>query len=84
MKQLTIYDFLDDPDYFININETPTTNDQLLPEFEDHEPSMTPIETLITNCINRHIKHGSFPSLDEAKAIEILDMINGRYNDVSY
>lgn len=47
---------------------------------EDSEPSMTPLETLISNRINQHIDKGTFPTLEEAQAIHILDSINYRYN----
>ena len=47
---------------------------------EDSEPSMTPLETLISNRINQHIEKGTFPTLEEAQAIYILDSINYRYN----
>ena len=47
---------------------------------EDSEPSMTPLETLISNRINQHIEKGTFPTLEEAQAIHILDSINYRYN----
>lgn len=42
--------------------------------------TMTPLETLISNRITQHIDNSSFPSLEEAKTIYILDMINSKYN----
>lgn len=48
--------------------------------FVEDEPSMTPLETLISNRINKHIEEGTFPSLEEAQTIHILDSINYRYN----
>ena len=47
---------------------------------EDSEQSMTPLEALISNRINQHIEKGTFPTLEEAQAIHILDSINYRYN----
>ena len=44
------------------------------------EPSMTPLEELISNRIAKHLEQGTFPSLEEAQAIHILDSINYRYN----
>ena len=46
----------------------------------DSELVYTPIEELITNKINKHIKDGTFPTLNEAQAIHILDSINSKYN----
>ena len=46
----------------------------------DSELVSTPIEDLITNQINKHIKDGTFPTLNEAQAIHILDSINSKYN----
>lgn len=48
--------------------------------FVEDEPSMTPLETLISNRINQHIEKNTFPTLEEAQAIHILDSINYRYN----
>lgn len=47
---------------------------------DDKEVVMTPLERLISDRINNHIKEGTFPSLEEAQAIHILDSVNYRYN----
>ena len=43
-------------------------------------PSMSPIETLITQRINSHISAGTFPTAEEAQAIYTLDQISRHYN----
>lgn len=45
-----------------------------------NDSTMTPLERLISDRINNHIKEGTFPSLEEAHVINILDSIDYRYN----
>ena len=47
---------------------------------EDKSTPISPLEELITNQINKHIENGTFPTLDEAQTIHILDQINSKYN----
>ena len=49
-------------------------------EDNDSVSIMPPLELLISNRINKHIEEGTFPSLEEAQTIHILDSINYRYN----
>jgi len=49
-------------------------------EGNDSVSSVTPLEELISNRITKHLEEGTFPSLEEAQAIHILDSINYRYN----
>ena len=49
-------------------------------ECNDSVSIMTPLEELISNRITKHLEEGTFPSLEEAQAIHILDSINYRYN----
>ena len=46
----------------------------------DSELVSTPLEDLITKQIYKHLDEGTFPSLEEAQAMHILDSINYRYN----
>lgn len=49
-------------------------------EGNDSVSIMTPLEELISNRITKHLEEGTFPSLEEAQTIHILDSINYRYN----
>lgn len=66
-------------------NKTPECDDNChscgcTTEGDDSEITMTPLERLISDRINKHLVDGTFPSLEEAQAIHILDSINYRYN----
>jgi len=86
MKQLTINDFFDILDEAAieaankrqEQDETPTEVD--IDDFES-EPAMTILENLVTTRITKHLTDGTFPSLEEAQTIQILDTINSKYND---
>lgn len=47
---------------------------------EDKSTPISPLEVLIINQINKHIENGTFPTLEEAQVIHILDNINSKYN----
>ena len=49
-------------------------------EDDSEELLMTPLEELISTRVANHLANGTFPSLEEAKAIYILDSLNYRYN----
>lgn len=83
-------DFLEDfIEHLPELDETPTKNDQHMPELDQSESdeflsamdrATTPIEDVITNFLSAHRSNSTLPTLEQAKTIAILDSINSKYN----
>jgi len=82
-RQTTIFDILEELEKLdlntLDIDETPT--EVCLPDEPiQPESTLSLIEQVITSRLELHLRHRSIPSLDEAKAIILLDSILGKYN----
>lgn len=47
---------------------------------EPKQPTMSPIERMITNFVNKCADEGCIPTKDQAEAIYLLDMTQAKYN----
>ena len=47
---------------------------------DESEEVLTPIEDCIITFLNKCTAEGKLPTLDEAKAIVLLDQVNSKYN----
>lgn len=56
------------------------SNNYVEEDEEEEQCTCTPLERLINNLVNKHLENGTFPTLEEAQTIHILDFINSKYN----
>ena len=80
MRQLDIYDFLEELSKLAEESEATTEQDETPTKVDEPEKvNSTLIDDVITHYLEQCLDAGVVPSLDDAKSIAILDAINRSY-----